>query len=83
MVTRGEGLQQGMGGSHARAEHQAVSGGLQAGQSVLQVTSAGVTIPPIHWLPLYLLSWENSGEIKDLLEIFEANLLGAQMWQTL
>ena len=56
MVTRSEGLQQGMGGSHARAEHQAVAGGLQTGQSLLEVTPAGVAIPTIHWLTLYLLS---------------------------
>ena len=82
MITRGEGLQQGMGGSHARAEHQAVSGGLQTGQGLLQLTSAGVTIPPIHWLPLNLLSCQASVEIRDLLEL-EVNLLAAQMWQKL
>ena len=82
MVTRGQGLKQGMGGSHARAEHQAVAGGLKAGQGVLQLTSAGVTIPSIHWLPLNLLSWENSSETKDLLEL-EVNLWAAQMWQKL
>ena len=58
MVPRGEGLQQSMGSSHARAEHQAVSGGFHTGQGVLQVTSAGVTIPPIHYLTLYLLTCE-------------------------
>ena len=57
MVTRSEGLQQSVGGSHARAEHQAVAGGLQTGQGLLQVTPAGVAIPTIHWLTLYLLSY--------------------------
>ena len=71
MVTRGKGLQQGMGGSHARAEHQAVAGALQTGQGLLQVTSAWVTIPPIHWLPLHLLSCQAFIEFKDLLELYK------------